>query len=143
MAAENKSTKQVVFYQIKICVTYPLLVSLDSEGSQGQTNQRGGITESVERERGGATEDTPTSVMSVISGVSLSPSDHLTSNTLIPSYGVQPTNPQALEQVCVWSVSIVGKAVANDAEIRGSIPSTDVRKELDSEIFSPMSDASV
>ena len=39
--------------------------------------------------------------------------------------------------------SAVGKAVANHAEVRGSIPSTDVGKEPDREIFSPVSDASV
>ena len=39
--------------------------------------------------------------------------------------------------------SAVGKAVANHAEVRGSIPSTDVGKESDREIFSPVSDASV
>ena len=39
--------------------------------------------------------------------------------------------------------SAVGKAVANHTEVRGSIPSTDVGKEPDREIFSPVSDASV
>ena len=37
----------------------------------------------------------------------------------------------------------VGKAVANHAEVRGSILSTDVGKEPDREIFAPVSDASV
>ena len=38
----------------------------------------------------------------------------------------------------------VGKAVANHApEVRGSIPSTDVGKEPESEIFSPVPDASI
>ena len=38
----------------------------------------------------------------------------------------------------------MGKAVVNHvAEVRGSIPSTDVGKEADREIFSPVSDASV
>ena len=39
--------------------------------------------------------------------------------------------------------SAVGKAVANHAEVRGSIPSTDVGKEPDREIFAPVPDASV
>ena len=37
----------------------------------------------------------------------------------------------------------VGKAVANRAEVRGSIPSTDVGKEPDREIFAAVPDASV
>ena len=37
----------------------------------------------------------------------------------------------------------VGKAVGNNAEVRGSISNTDVGKEPDREIFTPMSDAFV
>ena len=40
-------------------------------------------------------------------------------------------------------ISAVYKAVVNHAEVRGSIPSTDVGKEPDRKIFAPMSDASV
>ena len=49
-----------------------------------------------------------------------------------------------MTQVSRVSSSAVGKAVANHAEVRGSIPSvTDVGKEPDCEIFAPVSDASV
>ena len=39
--------------------------------------------------------------------------------------------------------SAVGKAVTNHAEVQGSILSTNEEKEPDSEIFTPVSDASV
>ena len=40
-------------------------------------------------------------------------------------------------------IGTVSKAVANNSGVRGSIPSADVGKEPDREIFSPLSDASV
>ena len=41
------------------------------------------------------------------------------------------------------TISRVGKAVANHAEVRGSIPIVNVGKEPDDEIFAPMPEVSV